>query len=61
MKIDEKIKREAIKALHKVEIAAARNFEAAREQNNQIAMGYWDRMAVAASNLAFSIQYGEDK
>lgn len=41
--------------------AAARNFAAAREQKNQIAMGYWDRIAIAAANLAFSLRYGEDK
>ena len=61
MKIDTKVTRDAVKALHKVEIAAARNFAAAREQKNQTAMGYWDRIAIAAANLAFSLQYGEDK
>ena len=61
MKIDNKIKREALKALHKVQIAAARNIEAARAQNNQIALGFWDRMDEQASKLAFQIQYGEDK
>lgn len=61
MKMDDKIKREALKALHKVQIAAARNIDAARAQNNQIALGFWDRMDVQASKLAFQIQYGEDK
>lgn len=61
MKIDAKITRDAIKALYKVEIAAVRNFAAARDQKNQIAMGYWNRIANAAANLAFSLRYGEDK
>lgn len=61
MKIDAKITRDAVKALDKVEVAAARNFAAAREQKNQIALGFWDRMDKQASNLAFQIQYGEDK
>ena len=61
MKIDAKIKRDAVKALYKVEAAAARNFTAAREQKNQIALGYWNRIAIAAANLAFSLQHGEDK
>lgn len=61
MKIDAKITRDAVKALHKVEVAAARNFAAARVQKDQIAMGYWDRIAIAAANLAFQLRYGEDK
>lgn len=61
MKIDAKIKRDALKALHKVEIAAARNIDAARAQNNKIALGFWERMVVQAANLGFQIQYGEDK
>lgn len=61
MEINAKIKRDALKALHKVQIAAARNIEAARAQNNQIALGFWDRMDEQASNLAFQIQYGEDQ
>lgn len=61
MKIDNKIKRDALKALHKVQIAAARNIELARAQNNQIALGFWDRMDTQASKLAFQIQFGEDK
>lgn len=61
MKIDEKIKREALKALHKVQIAAAINAETARVKNNEIALGFWERLGGEVSNVAFLIQYGEDK
>ena len=61
MKIDEKIKREALKALHKVQIAVEINAETARVKNDKIAMGFWDRLGRDVSNVAFLIQYGEDK
>lgn len=61
MKIDNKIKREALKALHKVQIAAAINAETARIKNDKIALGFWERLVVNVSNVAFLIQYGEDK
>lgn len=61
MKIDEKIKREALKALHKVQIAAEINAETARVKNDKIALGFWDRLVRDVSNVAFLIQYGVDK
>lgn len=61
MEIDAKIKRDALKTLHKVQIAVARNMDAARADKDFVAFGFLERILKQASNLGFLIQYGEDK